>query len=74
MEDKNPVPKLLTKRELEIVKLVVEKEYSNKQIAAELEISQGTVETHMKHIYRKTNAHSKVGVIKYAYKEQLFNQ
>ncbi|HEY0651771.1 MAG TPA: response regulator transcription factor, partial [Chryseosolibacter sp.] len=61
---------LLTTRELEIVRLIV-KEYSNKQIAEALFISERTVETHRKNILRKTRVGSIVGLIKYAYANKL---
>lgn len=61
---------LLTSRELEIVRLIA-KEYSNKQIAEELFISERTVETHRKNILRKTRVGSIVGLIKYAYANKL---
>lgn len=60
----------LTNRELEIVRLI-EKEYSNKQIAEELFLSERTVETHRKNIFRKTNTNSVIGLIKYAYERKL---
>ncbi len=60
----------LTARELEIVKLI-EKEYSNKQIAEELFLSERTVETHRKNIFRKTKTNSVIGLIKYAYEHKL---
>jgi two-component system, NarL family, nitrate/nitrite response regulator NarL len=44
----------LTVREKEIIECML-KYYSNKQIAEELYISERTVETHRKNIYRKTN-------------------
>lgn len=62
--------KLLTDREREIVKLIA-KEYSNKQIAEELFISERTVETHRKNIFRKTGTGSLVGLIKFAYANNL---
>jgi two-component system, NarL family, nitrate/nitrite response regulator NarL len=62
--------KLLTDREREIVKLIA-KEYSNKDIAEELFISERTVETHRKNIFRKTGANSLVGLIKFAYANNL---
>lgn len=62
--------KLLTDREKEIVKLIA-KEYSNKQIAEELFISERTVETHRKNIFRKTGTNSLVGLIKFAYANNL---
>lgn len=57
---------LLTEREQEILKLIV-KEFSNKQIADKLFISERTVETHRKNIFRKTNVTSLVGLVKYAF-------
>jgi two-component system, NarL family, nitrate/nitrite response regulator NarL len=57
---------LLTERESEILRLIT-KEYSNKQIAEKLFISERTVETHRKNIFRKTNTSSLVGLIKYAF-------
>ena len=60
----------LTDRELEIIRLI-EKEYSNKQIAERLFISERTVETHRKNIFRKTNTNSVIGLVKYAYGHKL---
>lgn len=62
----------LTERELEILKLIT-KEFSNKQIAEELHISERTVETHRKNIFRKTGTTSLVGLIKYAYANNIVN-
>jgi two-component system, NarL family, nitrate/nitrite response regulator NarL len=62
----------LTNREVEIVKLI-EKERSNKQIADSLFISERTVETHRKNIFRKTKTNSIVGLIKYAYHHNLIS-
>ncbi|HRX92889.1 MAG TPA: response regulator transcription factor, partial [Chitinophagaceae bacterium] len=55
----------LTAREIEIIRLI-EKEYNNKEIAEELFISERTVETHRKNIFRKTGTSSVIGLIKYA--------
>lgn len=60
----------LTQREIEILRMM-EKERTNKQIADELFISERTVETHRKNIFRKTGASSLVGLIKYAYAHKL---
>jgi two-component system, NarL family, nitrate/nitrite response regulator NarL len=60
----------LTNREIEIVRLI-EKEYSNKKIAEELFLSERTVETHRKNIFRKTKTNSLIGLIKYAYEHKL---
>lgn len=60
----------LTDREIEIIGLI-EKEYNNKQIAETLFISERTVETHRKNIFRKTNTNSVIGLVKYAYEHKL---
>lgn len=60
----------LTAREIEIIKLI-EKEFSNKKIADTLFLSERTVETHRKNIFRKTKTSSVIGLIKYAYEHRL---
>jgi DNA-binding NarL/FixJ family response regulator len=55
----------LTARELEVLNLVA-KEFSNHQIAEKLFISERTVESHRKNIFRKTGAKSIVGLIRFA--------
>lgn len=60
----------LTSREIEIIRLI-EKEYNNKLIAETLYISERTVETHRKNIFRKTNTSSVIGLVKYAYEHKL---
>lgn len=60
----------LTGREIEIIRLI-EKEYNNRQIAEALFISERTVETHRKNIFRKTNTNSVIGLVKYAYGHRL---
>lgn len=62
----------LTPREIEIVKLIA-KEYSNLKIADTLFISERTVETHRKNIFRKTNTKSVVGLIKYAIEKKMLD-
>lgn len=61
---------LLTEREREILKLIT-KEYSNKQMADKLFISERTVETHRKNIFRKTNTNTLVGLMKFAFENNL---
>ena len=56
----------LTERELEVVQLLA-KEYTNDKIAAKLNISFRTVETHRKNIMQKAKAHNLAGLLKYAY-------
>jgi two-component system, NarL family, nitrate/nitrite response regulator NarL len=60
----------LTQRELEIIRLI-EKELSNKEIADKLFISERTVETHRKNIFRKTKTNSVIGLVKYFYEHKL---
>jgi two-component system, NarL family, nitrate/nitrite response regulator NarL len=60
----------LTDREIEIIRLI-EKEYNNKMIAEALFISERTVETHRKNIFRKTCTNSVIGLVKYAYEHRL---
>lgn len=63
----------LSAREIEVIKLI-EKEYSNKLIADTLFLSERTVETHRKNIFRKTKTNSVIGLIKYAYEHRLIEQ
>lgn len=63
----------LTGREIEIIQLI-EQEKNNKQIAAELFISERTVETHRKNIFRKTQTNSVLGLVKFAYEHQLIRR
>lgn len=60
----------LTNREIEIIRLI-EQELGNKQIAEKLNISEQTVETHRKNIFRKTDTHSLVGLVKFAYEHKI---
>lgn len=59
-------PVILTSRELQIVKLMAE-EYSNKEIAKQLGISIGTVESHRKNIFYKLGTKNMAGAIHKAY-------
>ena len=56
----------LSVREIEIIKLIAI-EYSNKDIAANLYISVGTVETHRRNIFMKMGAKNMAGLIHRAY-------
>lgn len=66
----NDEKRLLTDREREILKLIA-KEFTNKEMAEELFISERTVETHRKNIFRKTGTNNLVGLIKFAYANNL---
>ncbi len=63
----------LTQREIEIIRLI-EKEQNNREIATTLFISERTVETHRKNIFRKVNATSLLGLVKYAYEHKLIEK
>ncbi len=60
----------ITTRELEIIKLIAD-DLTNKDIANKLFISERTVETHRKNIFRKTNSSSVIGLLKYATEHRL---
>jgi len=60
----------LTTRETEIVKLIGQ-ELNNAEIGEKLFISERTVETHRKNIFRKTNTKSVVGLMKYAFEKKI---
>ena len=64
--------KLLTKRELEIIKLISQ-EKSSSDIAKELFISKGTVEVHRSKIFKKLGVRNVVGVVKFAMKYKLID-
>ncbi len=51
----------LTERELQIARLVVDRK-TNPEIAAELFLSQKTVETHLHHIFHKMGVSSRVAL------------
>jgi two-component system, NarL family, nitrate/nitrite response regulator NarL len=62
----------LTEREKEIIQLIA-KEYSNARIGETLFISERTVETHRKNIFRKANTKTVVGLIKFAIEHKLID-
>lgn len=62
----------LTARELQIIECIL-KHYSNKQIANELFISERTVETHRKNIYRKTNTKGEASLIQFVQLHKLLS-
>lgn len=62
----------LTARELQIIECIL-KHYSNKQIADELFISERTVETHRKNIYRKTNTKGEASLIQFVKEHKLLS-
>lgn len=68
--DEAPAEKLLTEREIQIIRLIAQ-EKSNREIAEELFISERTIETHRKNIFRKTDSKNIVGLIKFAFQNNL---
>jgi DNA-binding NarL/FixJ family response regulator len=67
--DKNK-PVAITHREQEILELL-SREYTNEKIAAALNISYRTVETHRKNLMQKTSSHNLAGLLKFAYTNKL---
>jgi DNA-binding NarL/FixJ family response regulator len=60
----------LTARELEIIKCMTQN-LTNKQIADQLFISERTVETHRKNIFRKTHTHSVLSLMDFLKKQKI---
>lgn len=61
---------LLTVREKEVLRLI-SNNCSTKEISEELSVTEKTVETHRKNIFRKTKTSSIVSLLKYAYANNL---
>jgi DNA-binding NarL/FixJ family response regulator len=59
-----------TGREIEIIKLIANK-YNSRQIGEKLFISERTVESHRSNILRKTSAGTIVGLLQYAYQNNI---
>jgi two-component system NarL family response regulator len=66
-----PSPRL-TDRELEVLKLVAQG-MSNREIAAELYISENTVKNHVRNILEKLHLHSRMEAVVYAVREKLLD-
>jgi DNA-binding NarL/FixJ family response regulator len=62
----------LTRREVDIIRLVC-REFSSKQIAATLHLSEFTVNTHRKNIQRKLNVKNVAGLVSFAKEHHLVN-
>ncbi len=60
----------LSQREIEVIELIAQ-EYTNAKIAETLFISERTVETHRKNIFRKTDTKSVLGLIKYCVDKRI---
>ena len=68
-----PATVKITQRERQLIELI-EKDFSNKQIAAALNISVHTVETHRKNIMRKTATGNVLLLVKWAYENNILNR
>jgi len=55
----------LTKREIEILKLIAD-DHTTAEISAKLYIAESTVETHRRHLIKKTQVNSSLGLVRYA--------
>jgi DNA-binding NarL/FixJ family response regulator len=66
-----PGPRL-TDRELEVLKLVA-KGLNNRDIGAELFISENTVKNHVRNILEKLHLHSRMEAVVYAVREKLLD-
>jgi len=62
----------LTARELEVLRLVARGQ-NNRQVAAELFISENTVKNHVRNILEKLQLHSRMEAVMYAVRERLFD-
>lgn len=70
-EEKSSVPSpRLTERELGVLRLVAQG-MSNREIAAELFISENTVKNHVRNILEKLQLHSRMEAVMYAVREKL---
>jgi DNA-binding NarL/FixJ family response regulator len=61
---------LFTPRELEIIRLILE-EYSSADIADQLHVSPGTIDTHRKNINRKAGTSTPLGLSKFLQEHQI---
>ena len=64
---------IFTDRELEVIHLVC-LEFSNKEIANQLQLSQRTIETHRVRIMERMNVKSVAGLVAYAYSNGLIKK
>ncbi|QWF79367.1 response regulator [Amycolatopsis sp. CA-230715] len=67
---RKPAQGTLTKRELEVLKLVADGA-SNKAAAAKLFISEASIKTHLLHIYAKLEVRDRAGAVGEAYRRKL---
>ncbi|MEQ8525139.1 response regulator transcription factor [Gracilimonas sp.] len=68
---KEPDDVNITDRELEVLKLIVN-EFTNQEIADQLYVSVRTVDAHRRNLLQKTGAKNTAGLVKFAIKNNLF--
>ncbi|MCU0382626.1 MAG: response regulator transcription factor [Cyclobacteriaceae bacterium] len=68
LQEDSPIK--LSDREFQVLQLIL-KEKSNKQIADALFLSERTVETYRKNLFKKANTTTLVGLVKFAYAHHL---
>ncbi len=66
----NKTKQLLSTREKEVLKLI-SNDCSTREISEKLSVTEKTVETHRKNIFKKTKTSSIVGLLKYAFANNL---
>ncbi len=59
---RRPASEALSERETDVIRLVA-KGHSNKEIAAEMHISQATVKTHLIHVFRKLDVNDRTAAV-----------
>lgn len=70
-ETKKQDPRALTERERQVLELMVRGITSNKQLAADLGVTENTVKFHMRNILDKLHLHSRAEVVAYALRERI---
>ena len=63
-------PAVLTKRESEVLKLIAE-EFTNKEIADKLFISNRTVDAHRRNLFQKLGVKNTAGLVRFAIKHGM---
>ncbi len=63
----------LSERELEVLRLIA-RGYSNKEVAARLEVSVKTVETHKTRSMKKLGLHDRVGIVRHAHRHDWLRE
>jgi DNA-binding CsgD family transcriptional regulator len=61
---------MITNREVEILKLITQR-HTSKEIAAMLDISVSTVETHRRHLFQKLGVRNAIGLVQEAIQRKL---